>query len=75
MPSDLLLHLDQPLDQPTRSGLLQSITAQFGLSVSDAHPSHQAHLLFVPMRLGDVRPQQLLDFVRAKGYSAQIVDL
>ena len=75
MSSDLLLHLDQPLDQAGKQSLLQSIAARFGLPSAHAHASHQSHLLFVPLRLNQVMPHQVLDFVRAQGYPAQIVDL
>lgn len=75
MSSDLLLHLDQSLDRATREGLLASIRSRFQMSSTPAHASCRSHLLFVPLDPAAARPHQVLDFVRAQGYSAQIVDL
>lgn len=75
MSSDLLLHLDQPLDQAGQHSLLQSIAARFGVSPADVHGSHRSHLMFVPLRLSQVMPHQVVDFVRSQGYPARIVDL
>lgn len=75
MSSNLLLHLDQPLDQAGQHSLRQSIAARFGVSSADAHASHRSHLLFVPLQLNQVMPHQVVDFVRAQGYPARIVDL
>lgn len=75
MSTDVLIHLQEPLDERARQDLLERVRQRLGVAAMPVHHSCKPHLLFFPTDAVSAPPHQVVQAVRELGHRARLVDL
>ena len=72
--ADVTLHIDEDLDADQRGSVEEQLRAIDGV-VSVHNPDDRPHLTVVEYNPGKLKSSQLLETVRANGFSAQMIGI